>query len=157
MHCRQKRGDRLIEAMLTNAGLVLQNPPEPTHESGTAIDVVLAQESFPIQVAIHGFVGASDHRLVTAVVPASMSVRYAEGLGRVEWASDDAWEGAVFVMSPQLELLAAACEDAERGVLREGRGSIPCPHASHRSIQVQVLGGEAPREIAGALPPQETF
>eukprot|EP00959_Pyramimonas_sp_CCMP1952_P305374 6390536-Pyramimonas_sp.AAC.1 len=69
--------------MISAAGLVACNPPAPTHDSGTCIDLVLTDEhsSLPVSVA-HASGVDSDHRLLACSVPCSFRMPHLAGLSR---------------------------------------------------------------------------
>ena len=110
-HCKQSASDRAIEGEVRKAGLVPYNPNVPTHDSGSAIDLVLAPEGAPLVVDVsREVVGASDHRMVLCSVFREVSYRYACGIGRVAWVHQGEWDVALRKVEPVLKALADSIE-----------------------------------------------
>ena len=111
MHCKQSPADSRIEAMITGAGLAVNNPCIPTHTSGTTIDLILSRVGALPDAEVHpNFIAGSDHKLVFLTVPSRFQVtsNY-ELLGRVAW-STGGWEDALQSVSEALSQLHLAIE-----------------------------------------------
>ena len=50
LHCCQPRHDFLIQSFVEEASLFACNPPVPTHDSGSCIDLILAPRDVDLQV-----------------------------------------------------------------------------------------------------------
>ncbi|CAK0891154.1 unnamed protein product [Prorocentrum cordatum] len=110
-HCHQSPEDRDIEAMLCAASLIACNPPAPTHDSGTCIDLVLADLGQQISVAVLEAVAvASDHRLLCWSMPCQCDRSAHVGFGRVSWRADSQWDDALSAVEPLLQFAASAVE-----------------------------------------------
>ena len=108
LHCKQTTNDAEIEALLAASGLVVCDFLQPTHSSGTTIDLVLAPLEQTVSAEVlDRDVGMSDHRLVSAVVPLNVKLFDEGGLGRVFWARDS-WEEALAGVADSLGALAVA-------------------------------------------------
>ena len=135
LHCRQSSVDARIEALIAAAGLHAITPPGPTHDSGTAVDFILAPRAATILGHIcEKWIGLSDHKLVFCIVPLSVEATQALVLGKVAW-SDDGWDAALLPVEPCLQLLAAAV----------------CQLVHSSAMLPQMLGGTIPRKQRRAL------
>ncbi|CAK0852658.1 unnamed protein product, partial [Prorocentrum cordatum] len=110
-HCHQSPEDRDIEAMLCAASLIACNPPVPAHDSGTCIDLVLADLGQQISVAVKEAVAvASDQRLLCWSMPRQCDRSAHVGFGRVSRRTDSQWDDALSAVEPLLQFAASAVE-----------------------------------------------
>ena len=69
-HCQQSTVDKQIEAMLNSANLHANNPPVPTHCSGTAPHLILTPSTNQVPTDVHlANIGNSDHRITASSLP----------------------------------------------------------------------------------------
>ena len=127
-HCKQSPQDAQIQAMIDAAGLQAATPPGATHDSGTAIDIVLVSSGTPQYSGIlPGVIGLSDHKMIHCTVPLSVGTSRSLQLGRVAW-TDQGWEAALASVQPLLVQLTASIWELL---------AIP-------SVRPQMLGGKLP-------------
>ena len=105
-HCKQSPADRRIETSVRIAGLEPLNGPEPTHDSGNTIDVVLGLPGSPRAVTFEDDIGGSDHKLICLDLMCSFSPVGEPNLAIVHWAHPDKWSHALTEIEPVLVHLA---------------------------------------------------
>ena len=105
-HCKQSPADRRIETSVRIAGLEPLNGPEPTHDSGNTIDVVLGLPGSPRAVTFDDNIGGSDHKLICLDLMCSFSPVGEPSLAIVHWAHPDKWSHALTEIEPVLMHLA---------------------------------------------------
>ena len=104
-HCAQSPADRRIESLVRMAGLHPLNGPEPTHESGTTIDVILGIDGSPRAVTHDDCIGGSDHKLVSFDPFCSFPLRNERHIAVVQWAHPELWTEALLSVEPLLSSL----------------------------------------------------
>ena len=71
----------------------VRNPPMATHESGSAIDTILAETRTQCDVrVIAEKIAGSDHRMVVGMVNCAVLCHAAYAIGKVKWKCAGEWE-----------------------------------------------------------------
>ena len=103
----------------------------------------------------------SDHNLLTATIPTSVSVCYAKSIGRVVWTPSDAWDAALSSVAAVTHTLSDAIYQAEVTIACKGRDNVPrswrrfcLDTAAWARDVVYVCAGHFARLIVVKAPPR---
>lgn len=112
LHCRQIPADRRIQSCCENSGMLIRNDGNPTHISGSVIDVVLTPFDLPCDCWT-GLrrVGESDHFPVFAQFSFGLVLDSTCQLGRVLWSTEDVWEEALAAVAVELQEVSEAISE----------------------------------------------
>ena len=137
LHCKQRPADRRIQQACVQAGFRLINEGMPTHCSGSAIDVALANQDLrcTCYTGRHR-VGESDHFPVF-VDFSFLSLVHDNRcqLGRVMWSTEAVWDDALHAVSSELELLCSVVREVlDDGALRPSQLGGSASKALRRNV-----------------------
>jgi len=119
-HCRQSAHDTAVEAMVHARGMYVLNTGDPTHDSGTTIDLILCHKAVGKATIFPQCIGGSDHRCVAVLASAKVELEYSTSLGRVSRAHPEQWQGVLSQANATLEEFVQALSDASDVIAVQG-------------------------------------
>ncbi len=152
LHCRPTPADRRTEAALQAARLTAWNTRDPTHASGTVIDLGIGDTGQPRRIITDDvWIAGSDHHLIYTQMSERVQVDFAASLGRIAWAPAADWDAAPPEIKGLLEHTAVCVERAsnvtalrpasQEGTIRkEWRRQVLDAAAWKRDVMYTCLG-----------------
>ena len=116
-HCKQCSDDKRAEELLGPAGLQVFNTLDPTHESGSVIDLLLflcqrGDQHLVAQITVETQnIAQSDHRLVFVELQAEVDGNHKHAIPKVSWGSTAQWALCLQHVSAQLLALVQGIQE----------------------------------------------